>query len=89
MHPKILLVDDDSTLLKFLAEFLSEQSYQVITAGNGPEALRLAYHEEPNLAVLDVTPSGFAVRDTPVYKPEFGARHDVVLKDLFARTLRA
>jgi two-component system KDP operon response regulator KdpE len=54
MHPKILLVDDDSTLLKFLAEFLSEQSYQVITAGNGPEALRLAYHEQPNLAVLDV-----------------------------------
>ena len=32
---------------------------------------------------------GFSVRDTPVYKPEFGARHDGVVKDLFARTLRA
>jgi carboxymethylenebutenolidase len=32
---------------------------------------------------------GFAVRDAPVFKPEFGARHDAVLKDLFARTLRS
>jgi DNA-binding response OmpR family regulator len=58
MQPKIMLVDDDSTLLKFLAEFLSEQSFQVVTASNGQDALRLAYHEQPSLAVLDVMMPG-------------------------------
>jgi carboxymethylenebutenolidase len=32
---------------------------------------------------------GFAVNDSPAYKPEFGARRDGVVKELFGRTLRA
>jgi carboxymethylenebutenolidase len=31
---------------------------------------------------------GFAVRDSPAYKPELGERHDAALRELFARTLR-
>jgi two-component system KDP operon response regulator KdpE len=55
--PKILLVDDDKTLLTFLAEFLSDK-YQVVTANNGQEALRQAYSEQPQLVILDVMMPG-------------------------------
>ncbi len=55
---RILLVDDDSTLLKFLGEFLQEEGFEVIPAESGPEALRAAYQHQPNLAILDVMMPG-------------------------------
>lgn len=58
MRAKILLVDDDSTLLGFLSEYLQDQSLDVFTAPNGPEALRVAFREQPDLVVLDVMMPG-------------------------------
>lgn len=58
MTAKILLVDDDPTLRRFLTEFLEGEGYQVVTAREGGEALRLAYREQPNLVVLDVMMPG-------------------------------
>ena len=55
---RILLVDDDSTLLRFLAEFLQEEGYEVATAGSGQDALRAAYQHQPHLAILDVMMPG-------------------------------
>ncbi len=55
---KILVVDDDPTLLRFLQDFLREEKYTVIAAANGNEALRLAYREHPDLVVLDVMMPG-------------------------------
>ncbi|GIV62796.1 MAG: response regulator transcription factor [Chloroflexota bacterium] len=55
---KILVVDDDPTLLRFLQDFLREEKYTVIAASNGNEALRLAYREHPDLVVLDVMMPG-------------------------------
>jgi DNA-binding response OmpR family regulator len=58
MNEKILLVDDDPTLIQFVAEFLTNDGMQVFCANNGQEALRLAYKEHPELVVLDVMMPG-------------------------------
>jgi DNA-binding response OmpR family regulator len=55
---KILVVDDDPTLIRFVSEFLQTESFRVITANNGPEALRHAYREHPDLVLLDVMMPG-------------------------------
>jgi DNA-binding response OmpR family regulator len=54
MSFKILLVDDDPTLLKFLQDYLTGEGFSIVTANNGPEGLRAAYREQPDLVVLDV-----------------------------------
>ena len=58
MGSKILVVDDDKTLLGFLDEFLQGQGFQVAAASNGLEALKLAYQHKPDLAVLDIMMPG-------------------------------
>lgn len=58
MQRKILLVDDDLTLLRFLSQFLRDQEMEVVTAASGAEALRVAFREQPNLVVLDVMMPG-------------------------------
>ncbi len=57
MKQKILLVDDDKTLLSFLKEFLSPR-FEVFTASTGQDALRKAYGEQPALVILDVMMPG-------------------------------
>jgi two-component system KDP operon response regulator KdpE len=58
MSESILLIDDDPTLLRFLSEYLSNNGFQVLQAGNGPDGLRLAYREHPGLVILDVMMPG-------------------------------
>ncbi len=55
---KILVVDDDPTLLGFLIDFLKQENFEVVSAKNGNEALRQAYREQPDLVVLDVMMPG-------------------------------
>jgi len=54
MNTKILLIDDDQTLLHLLSQYLRESSFDVVEASNGPTGLRLAYAEKPDLVLLDV-----------------------------------
>ena len=54
MNIKILLIDDDQTLVHLLSQYLRESSFNVIEALNGPLGLRLAYAEKPDLVLLDV-----------------------------------
>lgn len=49
----ILIVDDDTELLKMLRSFFEIKHYVVITAENGSEALRLA-ETNPDIILLDV-----------------------------------
>jgi DNA-binding response OmpR family regulator len=58
MNPKVLLIDDDPTLLEFLKEYLQSEKLTVLSAQSGQEGLRLAYHEHPNLIILDIMMPG-------------------------------
>jgi two-component system KDP operon response regulator KdpE len=50
----ILLVDDEERILYFLKTKLKSLGYDVITAGNGVEALEQIHGQQPDLVVLDV-----------------------------------
>ncbi|MBN1811761.1 MAG: response regulator transcription factor [Anaerolineae bacterium] len=51
---RILVVEDDLTLLETLEYSLSGEGYQVITAADGLTALEVAREEHPDLIVLDL-----------------------------------
>ena len=56
MAPKqtILMVDDQLSVRTLVREYLTEEGYRVVTAGNGQEALYAARHEKPDLILLDI-----------------------------------
>jgi len=53
MRYKILVVDDEQTIRELLAELLSIEGYEVVSASNGREAIRLAALGTPHLVILD------------------------------------
>jgi DNA-binding response OmpR family regulator len=60
----ILLVDDDAALLEVTSIILTSEGYRVVTAEDGPEALRILGREALDLVVLDIMlprMSGFEV----------------------------
>jgi CheY-like chemotaxis protein len=54
VEPLILIVDDDSILLESIADLLLLADFQVITAGNGIEALQAMERRQPDCIVTDV-----------------------------------
>jgi two-component system alkaline phosphatase synthesis response regulator PhoP len=50
----ILLVDDEEDLLDLLSYALQREGFDVLTARDGAEALRVARKERPDLIVLDI-----------------------------------
>ena len=54
MKPKILLVDDEVALVDALREFFTGRGYDVTTAHDGDEALRLLTTGQPEVMVLDL-----------------------------------
>jgi two-component system KDP operon response regulator KdpE len=55
---KILLVDDDTTLLKLLGDFLRENEFAVFATSRSDQALKLLFDERPDIVVLDVMMPG-------------------------------
>ncbi len=51
---KILLVDDEPDILEIVGYNLSAEGYQVITADNGADAVKIAKKKKPQLIILDV-----------------------------------
>jgi DNA-binding response OmpR family regulator len=51
---RVLVVDDEPRILKFLEKKLKTSGYEVIIANNGFEALDQVQAQEPDLVVLDV-----------------------------------
>ena len=51
---KVLVVDDDKKTVELVKLYLERDGYQVLTAYDGIEALRLARQRCPNLIVLDL-----------------------------------
>lgn len=54
MKKKILLVDDEKTLVKTLTYNLEKDGYQVISAYDGEEALNKVESDNPDLIILDL-----------------------------------
>ena len=50
----ILLVEDSPTVRYIVAKSLTSQGHEVITAGDGEEAVRMAQSKLPSLVILDV-----------------------------------
>jgi len=55
---KILLIDDDQTLLIFLEKFFREEGYEVFSADRGRAALKIFYEQQPDLVILDLMMPG-------------------------------
>jgi DNA-binding response OmpR family regulator len=51
---RILVVEDDAAILRGLRDNLASESYEVITAADGAEGLRLSQDGEPDLIILDL-----------------------------------
>ncbi len=51
---KILVVEDDSTLLSVLNYNLTKEGYQIVTAADGAQALEIARQAKPDLVILDL-----------------------------------
>lgn len=54
MGEKILVVEDERTLLETLEYNLARQGYRVLTAADGRTALDIARRERPDLIILDI-----------------------------------
>lgn len=51
---KILLVDDEPDIIELVSYHLKKEGYQVKTASNGAEALKVAQETIPHLILLDI-----------------------------------
>jgi DNA-binding response OmpR family regulator len=72
----ILVVDDDPKIVTLVKTYLERERYPVITAADGPAALRAIERQEPRLVVLDLMLPGLdglavirrarAIGETPI-----------------------
>lgn len=71
MSERILLVDDDSSILLLLSDVLTERGYETVTAQSGEEAIHLVEGKSFDLILLDIMMHGISglevcrrIRDT-------------------------
>lgn len=57
---KILVVDDEPGILRFIRRALESEGYTVLTASDGTEGLRLAAEHRPSLVILDLVMPGLS-----------------------------
>ncbi len=73
---KILIVDDDSVVLRLVESLLKNKGYQVTTAFEAPVGLEVAINQRPDLIILDVMMpiiNGFNI--CRLIKSEHGHKH--------------
>jgi len=54
----ILVIDDDSSILKFLETVLEKEGFNVILAADGVYGMQLIKEDTPDLVLLDITMPG-------------------------------
>jgi DNA-binding response OmpR family regulator len=54
MNKKILIIEDDTSILRGLKDNLELEGYKVITETNGAEGLKLALEKDADLLLLDI-----------------------------------
>ncbi len=64
MFPSILIVDDEPSILQSLSGLLTDEGFEVITANNGYEALKVIDTEAPDLVLLDIWMPGIDGMET-------------------------
>ena len=52
--PLVLVADDDADILRLVTLRLERSGYEVMSAGDGEQALKAALERAPDLALLDV-----------------------------------
>ncbi len=57
---RILVVDDEATLLRAMKSVLSQREYEFIPATTGEEAIEYAARDEPDAIILDLTLPGMS-----------------------------
>jgi two-component system KDP operon response regulator KdpE len=60
LSAKILVIEDEEAVVILLRQRLEQEGFQVLTAGDGVEGLRVLQQEHPNLVLLDVTMPGMS-----------------------------
>ena len=63
MSHRVLVVDDEPDITALVAYHLAKAGYRVSTAASGPEALKAAREERPDVVVLDVMLPGVSGYD--------------------------
>ncbi len=60
---KILVVDDESHVVRLLQKFLASKEYEVHTATNGMEAIEKVKEVNPHIVLLDILMPGMGGMD--------------------------
>ncbi len=63
MTHRVLVVDDEPDITALVAYHLAKAGYRVSTANNGPDALRAAREERPDVVILDLMLPGLSGYD--------------------------
>ena len=63
MAPRVLVVDDDATVLDVVGRYLGDAGYGVDLAADGPSGLRAARERSPDAVVLDLMLPGMSGLD--------------------------
>jgi DNA-binding response OmpR family regulator len=63
-RPKILCVDDEPSIRELLHRVLTDEGYDVLTAGDGRQALVMAAEQPPDLILLDIMMPGLDGMET-------------------------
>ncbi len=82
---KVLIADDDPTILMLLRVNLEMEGYEVVSAANGSEAIERAREEVPDLMILDVMMPGMDGWEASRQMREFPALSDIPIIFLSAR----
>ena len=60
---KVLIVDDEYSVLEALQEYLTLRGYEVIVSGRGDEAVEVVRQEKPQVVLLDIRLPGLSGMD--------------------------
>jgi CheY-like chemotaxis protein len=80
----ILVVEDDTNQRALYEEELTDEGYNVLTAGDGKEALSRARENKPDLIVLDINMPVMDGLDTLSHLLEFNGQIPVIINTAYA-----
>ncbi len=87
-HKKILVIDDEPSIVAYLTAVLEDEGYAVCSTTQAEEAFDMARSERPDLVTLDIMMpklSGITVYQELKLDPELG-RTPIVFVSAFSRT---